>query len=231
MATDAGGGAIEALRARGRVPVFPLPDVVLFPHAVLPLHIFEPRYRRMTEDALRTDRLIAMALLRPGWEQGYLGNPPVHPIACAGTIEDEQPLPDGRFNIRLRGLARIAILGFEQDTPYRVAAVRVLEDQGGGPGPEGDDDRRRLLAACASLLQETSGQPGNPVVLDGSVPLSVVVNTLCQSLAMEAEEKQRLLALDDVRERCRALGAILDARWRRLALLRAGDPPPAGSIH
>ena len=116
--------SVELLKARGLVPLFPLPNIVLFPRAALPLHIFEPRYRRMTEDALRYDRLIAMALLKPGWEERYHGNPEVHPIACAGVIEDEATLPDGRFNIRLRGLARVEILGFVRETPYRMAAIR-----------------------------------------------------------------------------------------------------------
>jgi len=72
---EAHARALEALRTRGTIPVFPLPDLVFFPHATLPLHIFEPRYREMTEDALRGDRLIAMALLKPGWERAYDGNP------------------------------------------------------------------------------------------------------------------------------------------------------------
>src|SRR5262245_15723445 len=79
---DARHRALEALRSGGTVPVFPLPDLVFFPHASLPLHIFEPRYREMTDDALKGDRLIAMALLKPGWERGYDGSPDIFPLAC-----------------------------------------------------------------------------------------------------------------------------------------------------
>src|SRR5439155_3670176 len=121
--------ALENLRSRGTVPVFPLPDLVFFPHASVPLHIFEPRYRKMIEDVLGGDRLIAMALLKPGWEQGYDGSPEIFPLGCAGLIEEEARLPDGRFNIRLRGVTRVEIQSFERESPYRVARVRVLADR------------------------------------------------------------------------------------------------------
>src|SRR5262245_58216519 len=157
---------LETLRERGTVAVFPLPDVVLFPRAALPLHIFEPRYRRMTEDALRGDRLIAMALLKPGWERGYGGNPDIHSLACAGVIEEEARLPDGRFNIRLRRIARVEVLGFETDSPYRVARVRVREERHEMEGPGVEEDKKRLLVSCAGLLQEISGRVSLPLALD-----------------------------------------------------------------
>src|SRR5947199_7503065 len=88
----------------GVIRLFPLPNLVLFPGAMQPLHIFEPRYRQMTADALAGDRLIAMALPQPGWEPHYLGKPALHPVACLGRILAEQELADGRYNILLRGL-------------------------------------------------------------------------------------------------------------------------------
>jgi hypothetical protein len=210
------------------VPVFPLPDVVLFPHALLPLHIFEPRYRSLVEDALRSDRLIAMALLKPGWEGDYHGNPAVHPVACAGIVEDETRLPDGRYNIRLRGLTRIEVRAFVKESPYRVAAVRVLEDRNAVDGPLVAHEKRRLLAACAGLLHEMSGRPEAPLALDTEVPFALIVNSLCQSLEMEPEAKLGLLALDDVLERCRRLVGILQLRWREIALRRGGGEGPSG---
>src|SRR5437763_9199059 len=86
--------------------LFPLPNVVLFPHVMLPLHIFEPRYRQMTADALAGDRLLALVLLRPGWEADYEGRPLLHAMACLGKIVADQRLPDGRYNLLLRGLCR-----------------------------------------------------------------------------------------------------------------------------
>lgn len=211
------------------VPVFPLPDLVFFPHASLPLHIFEPRYREMTEDALRGDRLIAMALLKPGWENGYDGAPDIFPLACAGLIEEEARLPDGRFNIRLRGVARVEVLSFERESPYRVARVRVLDDRNELDGPGVQEDKKRLLASCAGLLQEISGRVSRPLALDSDVPFAAVVNTLCQSLAMEAQLKMTLLALDDVRERCRLLVDVLQKRWREIALRQAAQNDPSGA--
>jgi len=224
--------ALEVLQARGRIAVFPLPDTVLFPHASLPLHIFEPRYRTMTEDALRTDRLIAMALLKPGWEKSYDGSPEVHAVACAGLIEDEARLPDGRFNIRLRGLARVEVQGFVQDSPYRIATIRVLEERNESAGPGVEEAKKRLLALCAGLLQEVSGPPARPFPLDSELPFVTIVNSLCQSLEMESGAKQSLLTLDDVLVRGRALIEILDRRWQEIALLQASrDPGPQGPVH
>jgi Lon protease-like protein len=220
--------AIEALKSRGVIPVFPLPDLVFFPHASLPLHIFEPRYRQMVEDALRGDRMIAMALLKPGWERGYGGHPDIFPLACAGLIEEEARLPDGRFNIRLRGLTRVEVLSFETDSPYRVARVRVLEDRNEFDGPGVEEDKKRLFASCSGLLQEISGRTSQPLALESDIPFASVVNTLCQSLAMETPLKMALLGLDDVRERCRLLVRVLEERWRDIALQQAASGDPAG---
>src|SRR2546426_12001402 len=94
----------------GRARLFPLPNLVLFPYAIQPLHIFEPRYRQMTAHALGGDRLIALVLLRPGWESDYEGRPPIHAVACLGRIITEQRLADESYNILLRGLSRMRIL-------------------------------------------------------------------------------------------------------------------------
>jgi len=100
------------------IPIFPLPNVVLFPNVFLPLHIFEPRYRAMVADALKGDRIIGMALLRPGFEASYEGRPPVYPIGCAGVITHTDPLPDGRSNIVLRGLRNSGL-------PVKTTAART----------------------------------------------------------------------------------------------------------
>src|SRR5207244_3224125 len=101
-------------------PLFPLPNVVFFPKTRLPLHIFEPRYRQMMHDALSSDRRIAIALLRPGWEHDYYGNPAVHEICCAGTIETFEELEDGKFNLVLGGEQKIRIVKVFGETPYRT---------------------------------------------------------------------------------------------------------------
>ena len=95
---------------RRQVPIFPLPNVVLFPGVCLPLHIFEPRYRDMTRDTLASDRIIGMVLLRDGWANDLEGNPPVYDVGCSGLITHSERLPDGRYNIVLRGIEKFRIL-------------------------------------------------------------------------------------------------------------------------
>src|SRR4029078_8759483 len=92
------------------IPIFPLPNVVLFPTVFLPLHIFEPRYREMVADSLAGDRMIGMVLLRPCWEHNYEGPPPVYNVGCSGVITHFERLEDGRYNIILRGVERFRIL-------------------------------------------------------------------------------------------------------------------------
>jgi len=92
------------------VPLFPLPNVVLFPRAVLPLHIFEDRYKAMTADVLAGNRLIAMALLRPGWEKDYYQTPAIEPVVCGGEIRSWEQLPDGKYNFLLQGRTRARVI-------------------------------------------------------------------------------------------------------------------------
>ena len=110
------------------IPIFPLPNVVLFPNVFLPLHIFEPRYRAMVADALKGDRIIGMTLLRPGFEATYEGRPPVYTTGCAGLITHSEPLPDGRYNIVLRGMEKFQILGEDSSRPYRLAHIEGVPE-------------------------------------------------------------------------------------------------------
>src|SRR3954470_1563852 len=109
------------------VPLFPLPNVVLFPRAVLPLHVFEERYKAMTADALRGDRQVAMALLKPGWERDYYSRRAIEPVVCIGTILTHERLPDGKYNFLLQGHTRARVVqeaDGEQD--YRVATLEPI---------------------------------------------------------------------------------------------------------
>src|SRR6266576_3705894 len=111
------------------LPLFPLPNVVLFPNVFLPLHVFEPRYREMVADAVAGDRLIGMVLLRPGWQRDYEGRPPVYPIGCSGLITHVEPLADGRYDIVLRGIERFRIVDEDHSRSYRRAQVDSLREQ------------------------------------------------------------------------------------------------------
>src|SRR5688500_16208434 len=111
------------------IPIFPLPNAILFPNVFLPLHIFEPRYRTMVTDALAGDRIIGMVLLKPGFEADYEGRPPIFTLGCAGVISHSEPLADGRFNIVLRGLEKFRVEGEDQSRAYRLAQVEPVPER------------------------------------------------------------------------------------------------------
>jgi Lon protease-like protein len=195
----------------GTVPLFPLPNVVLFPHVVQPLHIFELRYRQMTSAALAGDRLIAQALLQPGWEGDYEGRPPIHPVVCIGKIDSEQRLADGRFNLLLRGLSRARVVEeIAQDKLYRVARVELLTD---GPPPSAQVDhslRQQLAEAMRSRFPEAGeAQEQLRKLLDSNLPLGVLCDIFSFAVPLPVEAKQGLLADLQVERRLRTLLGLL----------------------
>ena len=191
------------------IPIFPLPNVVLFPNVFLPLHVFEARYRQMVEDALNGDRVIGMVLLRPGWEGDYEGRPPVYPIGCAGVITHAERLADGRYNIVLRGMEKFRITGEEADRSYRVAAVApIFEPSAESVREEMRGERRRLEAL---LVPQPEGQPRDPKV-PTSMPDEDLVNALAQYLEFDPVEKQALLERDGLLDRCRSLIELLEIK-------------------
>ena len=130
------------------IPLFPLPNVVLFPNVFLPLHVFEPRYRDLLRDALNEERLIAIATLEPGFEKDYQGRPPVRPVVGVGLIIGHEPLEEGRANILLRGVARARIVAeLPPVEAYRRVQARTVADEF-EPGfkPEAARETLALLA-------------------------------------------------------------------------------------
>jgi len=213
------------LPASGIVPIFPLPNVVLFPETVLPLHVFEPRYRAMVRDAASGERRIAVALLRPGYEEEYMGSPPIHPLGTVGRIDGLRPLPDGRFLLSLVGLQRVRFEEIASDRPYRLAHTTPLPERGvDDHDPEIRRAKLDLLASQACLLRELSGGESGGVVTHENVPFAVAVNGSCANLPVDAEVRQELLALDDLRQRqIRATGLIDQVLEQVLRLKVAGN--------
>jgi uncharacterized protein len=190
------------------IPLFPLPNVVFFPKMPLPLHVFEPRYRKMTADALEGDRVVGMVLLKPGWEPDYEGHPPVYPIGCAGRIEQSERLADGCYNVVLRGVARFRIGVEYPGEPYRRASITTLEDAlGAGAESESELDalRKRVLAAIGQASDGPSA-----LVLQNELPHDLFVNALAQTLTLSPVERQSLLDCDGVVARYGRLLEILD---------------------
>jgi len=203
------------------IPIFPLPTVVLFPNVFLPLHIFEPRYREMVGEALSGDRLIGMTLLRPGWQDDYEGRPPVYQTGCAGLITHADRLPEGRFNIVLRGLSRFRITGEEAGRGFRVARVESLPEM----ATDADrallrDQRHRLEALLTSVLE--GGEHPFPTTM----PDEDLVNALAQYLPLEPIERQALLEKPGPAARCDSLIDLLEMRG-----LSSGRSWTSGAAH
>jgi len=183
-----------------QIPIFPLPDVVLFPHTLLPLHIFESRYRQMVRDCLAGDRRLAMALLRPGWENDYYGRPPIYSIAGAGEIIQHEELPDGRFNILLRGTMRISITAELPDKPYRAARARPLPDRYPDANPKALADRiERLKVFYLRILSEVQkGQGEIAKIFSGVKDPGIIVDRIAGAAIADAETRQQVLEAVEV---------------------------------
>jgi Lon protease-like protein len=181
--------------------------MVLFPQVMQPLHVFEPRYRQLTADALAGDRYIAMALLRPGWQQDYNGNPEIYPVACLGRIVADQLLPDGRYNLLLRGMSRIQIV---QEIPhtklYRKARVDLLMDSEVEKPKTARSLRRKLGALaphCFGEQKEVLGQVRK--LFRSGLPLGTLCDIFAFALSLDVEFKQELLDELDVAKRVERL--------------------------
>jgi len=191
------------------IPLFPLPNVVLFPNVFLPLHIFEPRYRQMVADALGGDRIIGMTLLRPGYEAEYDGHPAIYPIGCAGVITHSQPLGEGRYDIVLRGIQKFRVQTEDHSRPYRIAQVEAISET--IPADQSvplRHQRQRLEAVLAAAIERVRAEPKFPP----SVPDEDLVNALAQYLDLDVLEHQALLECDGVLARCRALIDLLEMK-------------------
>lgn len=196
------------------LPIFPLPDVTLFPHTFLPLHIFEARYRALVADALARDRRLVVARLRPGYEQDYEGQPPVWPVAGVGEIVNWERLPTGRYNLLLRGLGRVRIeRELPADTLYRLAVARPVPDE----PPRGDVGRlvRRIRAACGRLLDALE-RPRDllDTALGAGEPPAVIADRAASGFIPDPDLRQALLETPSVQARlervCAALEALVD---------------------
>jgi hypothetical protein len=200
------------------LPLFPLPNVVLFPNVFLPLHIFEPRYREMVADALSADRMIGMVLLRPGWDRDYEGRPPIFPIGCSGVMTHVERLNDGRYNIVLRGLERFRIVEEDHGRSYRRATVEPLHERA-VDAPDRDEVRRcrakleSLLApATAGDLPVGTGRARGEAKIPTAMGDEDLVNALAQYLDFEPLEKQALLEQPSLRHRATSLVELLEMK-------------------
>jgi Lon protease-like protein len=189
------------------VPLFPLPDVVLFPDVSLPLRIYEPRYRAMIADALKGDRIIGMVLLRPGYEADYDGRPPIYPVGCAGVITQVEQLANGEYTLVLRGLQKFTVTSEDPGGAYRVAHITARPEaslnqlQADGIRAE----RRRVQELLAPVADRLGIKPPPEALSDAGLVIG-----LAQIMDLSPPEWQDLLELDGVLARLRSLADRLE---------------------
>ncbi|HJQ98597.1 MAG TPA: LON peptidase substrate-binding domain-containing protein [Candidatus Polarisedimenticolaceae bacterium] len=195
------------------IPVFPLPNVVFFPRMPLPLHIFEPRYRDMVRDAARGARLIGMVLLRGDWERDYEGRPPIYGTGTVGEMVRVEELPDGRFDIVLRGVREYTIMRELERAAYREAVVTWRE---GSVEPLSAGTRQAIRGLVRRYLALLGRKVADDEILRESVDDETFVNFLAQHLDVAPVEKQAMLEAGSLAERARRLSDVLEFRLQEL---------------
>jgi len=176
------------------LPIFPLPNCVLLPGGLLPLHVFEPRYRELTRDCLAGHQLMGVARLRPGFETATHGRPPVFPSCGVGRIICSEELPDGRFALLLRGVARAEIAReLPSEHAYRLVEARALDDASCDPS-DAHHHHRRLITLCDRLAEviDHGGSQLRDLVRGFESP-GACADAVAAALIMDADERQELL--------------------------------------
>ena len=219
----------------GRVRLFPLPNLVLFPHVIQPLRVFERRYVDLLHEALAGDRLIAMAHLQPGWEQDYEGRPAIAPVACLGRVLTWQAQPNMQYNLLLVGLCRVRIMcELPPERSFREAQVELLDDVYRRAGAKRRPSlERKLTAAFEKMLPrvDEAAELFNEVSAK-NISLSTLTDVISYALDLDVAAKQSLLEELDVDRRAKLLLQHFDKTSREPADEPvAADFPPAFSTN
>ena len=178
------------------LPIFPLPNCVLLPGGLLPIHVFEPRYREMTRDSLAGHHLMGIARLRPGYETGYYGRPAVYERCGVGRIICSEELPDGRFALLLRGVGRVQIAReLADERAYRLVEATLLDDDR-CDADDARDHHQRLISLCDRLAEviEQGGPQLRDLVRTFDTP-GLCADAIAAALIMDPDERQELLEL------------------------------------
>jgi Lon protease-like protein len=197
------------------IPLFPLPNFVLFPGIVHPLHIFEERYKAMVADTLRDQRLLGMATLKVGWKCDYAGSPPIHSRVCVGRIIKHVQLEDGRYDLMVQGVCRADVETETSGREYRQGRLTPLPEQ---PMPAGQEIRvRKVLYELFTNSNLTDSPPAEAIraLLLKQVPIGIVVDALAFGLVPEAFQRQILLEMAAPVPRANHLMDLLVAQARQ----------------
>ncbi|MBS0198712.1 MAG: LON peptidase substrate-binding domain-containing protein [Planctomycetes bacterium] len=207
------------------MPVFPLDAPVLLPQQVLPLHIFEPRYRQMVEHSLDASGQIAMAMFAgSGWKTQYHGRPRLRPAVCVGQIVQHDRLPDGRYNILLQGVCRARIvkeLPASEDRLYRMAMFEPigLEQADNADLGKVRQEISQLLAA-GPLSRMLAAEPVLEWVNNDDIPSPALLELVSFAMINDASLRYRLLAEADISTRA---GLILGELHHLQRLIERAD--------
>jgi ATP-dependent Lon protease len=212
--SPASGGLRDLAPALASLPLFPL-STVLFPGALLPLHVFEPRYRAMIRDVLDGHGALAVVLVTDGERRDEHGHPQIARVAGAGVIVDHVELPSGRFNVLVRGRARVSLAELPfRDKPYRRAAATVLD------APQGEvpstDLASLISAATAFAARVREREPDFELPLPKDAPAGAIADLCAHHLVLDARQRQAILEMLDPRDRVRRVAEVL--ALQRLAL-------------
>lgn len=202
-------------------PLFPLPNVVLFPKTPVPLYIFEEKYRTMIRDAVAGDKELVIALLKSGSETSYSNISAVHSVACLGRIETYEELEDGKYNIVVVGTHRVRIIREVQHSPYQLVEVDPIEDVDYEAHPPELAERHNHLGGLfAKFTEMATGANQQAMELMPQMDFESLVNMVAMTLNLAIEQKQELLEIDEPSERCDVLIPILQQQLETLMLVR-----------
>jgi len=203
-------------------PIFPLPTANLFPETKASYHIFEPRYVEMIESVLEGDGLLAMGILKPGYEEDYYGTPDIYPVGCLGRLQSYEKLENGTYNIVLEGLFRVGFGTVVKDNPFRVAEMIEL--------PESDiqdefiNEREDLLLRLNYLVEQSPESLDFSPILGEQESFIALVNLVARTLPLKQAEQYLLLSMDSIRERTKRILWLIDDQIETIELLKRVDP-------
>ncbi|MCG8511222.1 MAG: LON peptidase substrate-binding domain-containing protein, partial [Rhodospirillales bacterium] len=207
------------------IPLFPLADCVVLPHATVPLHIFEQRYRAMTHDALNENHVMAMATFDGDeWKKNYQGNPPLRPWVCVGAIVRHAELPDGRFNILLQGITRARIVEELPNELYRTALLDPIDSEN-AMEIDLQDHRERIEELFEDpALKRLAAVNAIKNWLNNEIPTAIMVDLAALTLCRNVEARYSVLAQPDAWERATWLESHLIETRKVLRLAERLEP-------
>jgi Lon protease-like protein len=200
----------------GLARVFPLPNLVMFPHVMQALHIFEPRYRALFEEAIEDDRLVALGVLAAGWEDDYSGRPPLRSTACLCRIATHQKTDQGTYNVLVLGVRRLRLV---RELPpkklFRVVEADIVDDAeppSAQPGAAAALQQKLLTAFKQAMPRIPNAYEQLDQLLGSQITLAMLTDIVAYTIDLDLETKMRLLGESDVVRRTELLLEAIAAR-------------------